>query len=122
MSVKQQEEEFKNYGGVDQESAYTTAAPPKFRKAVYVSSMVAAVGGFICGYDTGAVSGILAMPIFQNNFFTEENITYLQGLLLALYLTTAALGAFSSGYFCGKIKNKKNFTSLINLLTNLSLF
>lgn len=103
MSVKQQvEEEFKNYGGVDQDSA-SISAPPKFRKAVYVSSMVAAVGGFICGYDTGAVSGILAMPIFQSNFFTEENIVYLQGLLLALYLMTAALGAFSSGYFCGKI-------------------
>ncbi|KAI8088410.1 general substrate transporter [Thamnidium elegans] len=106
MSAKQQvDEEFKNYGGVDQDSAYTTA-PPKFRKAVYVSSMVAAVGGFICGYDTGAVSGILAMPIFQNNFFTEENITYLQGLLLALYLMTAALGAFSSGYFCDRFSRK----------------
>ncbi|KAI8087271.1 general substrate transporter [Thamnidium elegans] len=68
--------------------------------------MVAAVGGFICGYDTGAISGILAMPIFKNNFFTEENIVYLQGLLLSLYLMTGALGAFSSGYFCDRFSRK----------------
>lgn len=94
-----------NYGGVDQ--AFTPSVdmirPPKFRKAVYISSVVAAAGGFICGYDTGSISGILAMPIFQERFFTEENMVYLQGLLLALYLTTAALGAFFSGFFCGKL-------------------
>lgn len=102
MSIKQKmDEEFKNYGGVDHDSAYTIE-PPKFRKAVYVSSMVAAVGGFVCGYDTGAISGILAMPTFKNNFFNEDNIVYLQGLLLSLYLMTGALGSFSSGYFCGK--------------------
>lgn len=83
--------------------SYDTTEPPKFRKAMYLSAIVAAVGGFICGYDTGSISGILAMPQFTDNFFTEDNITYLQGLLLALYLMTAALGAFFSGFFCGKI-------------------
>lgn len=72
-----------------------------FRKGVYISSIVAAVGGFISGYDTGAVSGILTMPTFQDNFFTPDNLTYLQGLLLAFFLMTAALGAFFSGFFCG---------------------
>lgn len=90
---------------VDESSvvSYDTTAPPKFRKAMYLSAIVAAVGGFICGYDTGSISGILAMPQFTDNFFTEDNITYLQGLLLALYLMTAALGAFFSGFFCGKM-------------------
>lgn len=90
---------------VDESSvaSYDTTEPPKFRKAMYLSAIVAAVGGFVCGYDTGSVSGILAMPQFTENFFTDENITYLQGLLLALYLMTAALGAFFSGFFCGKI-------------------
>ncbi|KAI9354949.1 general substrate transporter [Pilaira anomala] len=107
MSVKQQlDGDLRKYGGIDQESAYSITQPPKFRKAVYLSSMVAAVGGFICGFDTGAISGILAMPVFTENFFTEENIVYLQGLLLALYLTTAALGAFFSGYFTDRFSRK----------------
>lgn len=84
--------------------------PPKFRKAVYLSAIVAAVGGFICGYDTGAVTGITAMPLFQSNFFTEDNIDYLQGLLFALYLMTAAIGAFFSGYLCGKFSLKIRYT------------
>lgn len=87
----------------DQVSEYSIS-PPKFRKAVYLSAIVAAVGGFICGYDTGAITGILAMPLFQENFFTEDTIVYLQGLLFALYLMTASLGAFFSGYFCGKLE------------------
>ncbi|KAL7314037.1 hypothetical protein PS15m_007696 [Mucor circinelloides] len=93
---------------VDESSvaSYDTTEPPKFRKAIYLSAIVAAVGGFVCGYDTGSVSGILAMPQFTNNFFTDENITYLQGLLLALYLMTAALGAFFSGFFCDRYSRK----------------
>ncbi|KAI7906281.1 general substrate transporter [Cokeromyces recurvatus] len=80
--------------------------PKKFRKAIYISALVAAMGGFICGYDTGAISGILAMPTFQAYFFTEENMTYLQGLLLALYLMTAALGAFIAGFLCDRFSRK----------------
>jgi hypothetical protein len=102
---EQDEGDKKSYGGVDRASSVAsldTTPPPKFRKAVYLSAIVAAVGGFVCGYDTGSISGILAMPIFQAKFFTEENMVYLQGLLLALYLMTAALGAFFSGFFCGK--------------------
>lgn len=92
---------------VDQKSM-SSVEPPRFRKAVYISAIVSAAGGFVSGYDTGAVSGILAMPTFTDNFFTEDNITYLQGLLLALYLMTAALGAFFSGFFCGKVNKKKS--------------
>ncbi|KAI9486212.1 MAG: general substrate transporter [Benjaminiella poitrasii] len=80
--------------------------PKRFRKAVYVSALVAAIGGFLCGYDTGAVSGILAIPIFQSYFFTPDNLDYLQGLLLALYLMTAALGAFFTGFFCDRFSRK----------------
>lgn len=80
--------------------------PPKFRKSLYISAIVAAIGGFITGYDTGAVSGILAMPTFTDNFFTDDNLDYLQGLLLALFLMTAALGSFTSGHFCGRICNQ----------------
>lgn len=101
MSSKIQTTADKTDYNVDQQSTLSVD-PPKFRKAVYVSALVAAVGGFVSGYDTGAVSGILAMPQFTDNFFTDDNITYLQGLMLALFLMTAALGAFFSGFFCGK--------------------
>ncbi|KAI8884194.1 general substrate transporter [Backusella circina FSU 941] len=74
--------------------------PNKFRKAVYVSAFVAAIGGFVCGYDTGSISGIMAMPTFNDHFFDPDQVVYLQGLLLALYLMAAALGSFSSGVLC----------------------
>ncbi|RCI06295.1 hypothetical protein CU098_002620 [Rhizopus stolonifer] len=100
----------KNYGGIssdkNSESLNETITPPPFRKAVYISALVAAIGGFVCGYDTGAISGILAMPTFQAHFFTKENIVYLQGLLLALFLMTAALGSFLSGFFCDRFSRK----------------
>ncbi|SAM03942.1 hypothetical protein [Absidia glauca] len=80
--------------------------PKPFRKSVYISSTVAALGGALCGYDTGCISSILAMDIFKSRFFTEDNYTYLQGLLLALYLMTAAIGSFSSGYFCDRFSRK----------------
>jgi hypothetical protein len=78
--------------------------PPRFRKAVYLSAIVAAVGGFICGYDTGSISGILAMDLFNAKFFNQSNAEYLQGLLLAFFMMTAALGSFTSGALCGKKK------------------
>ncbi|ORZ20299.1 general substrate transporter [Absidia repens] len=77
-----------------------------FRKSVYLSSTVAAFGGALCGYDTGCISSILAMEIFKAKFFTQETYVYLQGLLLAFYLMTAALGAFFSGYFCDRFSRK----------------
>lgn len=116
------ERDLKGYGGVTTTDQLSTASgtsiePPKFRKAVYLSSIVAAVGGFVCGYDVGSISGILAMPIFQAKFFTEENITYLQGLLLALYLTTAAVGALTSGYFCDRFSRKYSIIAAATLFS-----
>jgi hypothetical protein len=85
--------------------------PPRFRKAVYLSAIVAAVGGFICGYDTGSISGILAMDLFNARFFNQSNAEYLQGLLLAFFMMTAALGSFTSGALCGKKKKNTCFSS-----------
>lgn len=71
------------------------------RKNVYLYAIIAAVGGFICGYDTGSISSIIALPIFQKRFFIHGSIAYYESILLASYLVTSMLGAFFSGYICG---------------------
>lgn len=69
--------------------------------------MVAAIGGFLCGFDTGATGGVLTMAPFRHRFLTSDHPSsssseYLEGSFLATYLMMAAIGSFSSGYFCGK--------------------
>lgn len=55
---------------LDQPNYLATKSPPEslfpldnepkpFRKSVYISSTVAALGGALCGYDTGCISSIL---------------------------------------------------------------
>lgn len=80
---------------------------PKRRKLVHVYAIIAAIGGFICGYDTGSISSILALPVFQDRFFIHGSVAYYQSILLASYLVTSMLGAFFSGYFCGNNNNYK---------------
>jgi hypothetical protein len=55
----------------DQVSEYSIS-PPKFRKAVYLSAIVAAVGGFICGYDTGAITGSCHAIISRKLFYRRH--------------------------------------------------
>lgn len=71
------------------------------RKYVYTYAIIAATGGFVCTYDTGSISSIIALPIFQKHFFVNGSIEYYESILLASYLVTSMLGALSSGFFCG---------------------
>ncbi|KAI9481023.1 MAG: general substrate transporter [Benjaminiella poitrasii] len=79
-----------------------------FRKSVYLYALVAAIGGFVCGYDTGSISSIIALPLFQKRFFTSNTFAYYESILLASYLVTSMCGAFFSGYFCDHIGRKNS--------------
>lgn len=72
-----------------------------YRTSAYFYASVAALGGLVCGYDTGSISGIIALPYFQEQFFTHGSLAYYESMLLASYLIMSMCGAFFSGYFCG---------------------
>lgn len=93
----------------------TTQKKKTNRTLVYTYSIIAAVGGFITGYDTGSISSIVALPLFQKRFFLHNSLAYYESLLLASYLVTATIGAVSSGYFCDGIgrKNSMSFASFL---------
>jgi uncharacterized membrane protein (UPF0136 family) len=74
-----------------------------YRTSAYCYAIIAAVGGFVCGYDTGSISSIIALPYFQRRFFIHGSLAHYESMLLASYLITSMCGAFSSGFFCGTI-------------------
>ncbi|KAI8063017.1 general substrate transporter [Thamnidium elegans] len=92
------------------------------RKLVYLYASTAAVGGFICGYDTGSISSIIALPIFQRRFFLYGSLAFYQSILLASYLVTSMMGAFSSGYFCDAIGRKHSMLLSSFLLSTGIIF
>ncbi|KAH8548658.1 general substrate transporter [Umbelopsis sp. PMI_123] len=82
-------------------------APKKHSQfALYVAAILAAVGGFVSGYDTGAISGILAMSQFTDRFPTLNGNSYAQGLFVAAILLTAMLGSLLTGWVADKIGRK----------------
>ncbi|KAI8641034.1 general substrate transporter [Parasitella parasitica] len=85
---------------------HDTAIP--IRRFVYVYSIIAAGGGLICGYDTGSISSVITLPIFQDKFFIHGSLAYYQSILLASYLVTSMCGAFFSGFCCDSIGRKKS--------------
>jgi hypothetical protein len=65
-----------------------------------MSSNLLIIQQFICGYDTGAVAGILSLPTFMADF--PDINAYLKSVLLVMTLALGGLGALSSAYFCGR--------------------
>ncbi|KAG2177285.1 hypothetical protein INT43_007942 [Umbelopsis isabellina] len=74
--------------------------------ALYVAAILAAVGGFLSGYDTGAISGVIAMSQFTDRFTVMDGNTYVQGLFVAAILLTAMLGSLITGYVADLIGRK----------------
>ncbi|KAI7898970.1 general substrate transporter [Cokeromyces recurvatus] len=69
------------------------------RKSLYMAGVVAATGGFVTGFDTGAISGIMVLQPFINRFLNVDS-TYRNGLLVAMMLLTATIGGLASGNVC----------------------
>ncbi|KAL9469264.1 hypothetical protein ACSS6W_010958 [Trichoderma asperelloides] len=67
------------------------------RKAVYFYGIAPCTGGLAFGYDTGSMSGILAMPQFLNYFKHPSN--FRQGGITASILAGAFAGSLLTGAF-----------------------
>ncbi|RUS32838.1 hypothetical protein BC938DRAFT_474113 [Jimgerdemannia flammicorona] len=73
---------------------------------LYGAATLAALGGFIIGFDTGAISGILAMPQFNEAF---PGITSAQqGFLVSTILFTSFVGCLISGWLADIFSRKRS--------------
>jgi sugar porter (SP) family MFS transporter len=72
------------------------------RRSLYMAGIIAAGGGFVVGFDTGAISGIMVLQPFIDRFLNVD-ATYRSALLVAMMLLTATIGGLLSGHICGKI-------------------
>lgn len=70
------------------------------RKSLYMAGVISAGGGFVVGFDTGAISGIMVLEPFIQRFL-NENDAYRESLLVAMMLLTATIGGLISGNVCG---------------------
>ncbi|KAJ1653238.1 hypothetical protein IWQ61_006598 [Dispira simplex] len=74
------------------------------RFQVYLAASVAAIGGFMFGYDTGVISGILDMPNFKSYY---EYPTALQrGTIVSMLTLGCFVGSLLSGYSADKLGRK----------------
>jgi sugar porter (SP) family MFS transporter len=72
------------------------------RKSLYMAGIISAGGGFVVGFDTGAISGIMVLQPFIDRFLNESDV-YRESLLVAMMLLTATIGGLMSGNVCGNI-------------------
>lgn len=74
------------------------------RLSIYMAGIIAAGGGFIIGFDGGAISGTMVLQPFIDRFLNVDS-TYREALLIAMMLLTATIGGLGSGNLCGKFNN-----------------
>ena len=70
---------------------------------VVVISIVAAIGGFLFGFDTAVISGALSSLI---KYFQLENSPMLQGWLVSSIILGSVFGAALSGWLADKFGRK----------------
>lgn len=87
--------------------AQNTAVPPRTTRLVYLISVIAAIGGFLFGYDTGVISGAL--------LFIEKDFTlspFVEGVVVSAILVGAFLGAFGCGPLSDRIGRRRSIVVL----------
>lgn len=98
----------------DNESVSTNKAIKRGgRKSLYMAGIIAAGGGFVVGFDTGAISGIMVLQPFMDRFLNVD-AAYREALLVAMMLLTATIGGLASGHVCGKICSIPSITTRKN--------
>ncbi len=70
---------------------------------MFFLAMVAALGGFLFGFDTAVISGALSPLI---GYFSLESLPLLQGWLVSSVVLGCVIGAAVSGYFADKLGRK----------------
>ncbi|KAI9295089.1 sugar transporter [Neoconidiobolus thromboides FSU 785] len=74
------------------------------RLLVYTVSMFAAIGGFLFGYDTGVISGVLVTPSFVRAFFPINSLV--QGAIVSTLIAGAFVGSLVSGILADRMGRK----------------
>ncbi|GLJ44384.1 hypothetical protein SUGI_0930390 [Cryptomeria japonica] len=77
-------------------------SPPK--SFVIILTLVAGIGGFLFGYDTGVISG--ALLYIREDFESVEKSTVLQETIVSTAIGGAALGAALGGKTCDRFGRK----------------
>ncbi|ORY04107.1 sugar transporter [Basidiobolus meristosporus CBS 931.73] len=72
---------------------------------VYVASAAAAIGGFLFGYDTGVISGVLVMDRFKDRFGYADKPA-LEGFITSSLTLGCLIGSLSASYMADRFGRK----------------
>ena len=77
---------------------------PDFQR--YVLAAIASTGGLLFGFNTGIISG--ALPLIQRDWQLD---TFMSGLLVAVLLGSAVIGALIAGQICDRLGRREIITA-----------
>ena len=77
---------------------------------IYMSSAFTALGGFVFGYHTGVISGVITMPAFISNFTMNNGIDAVDhvktGGIVGVFLFGCFFGSLLSGQTSDRFSRK----------------
>lgn len=66
---------------------------------IYLATCLTAIGGFLYGYDTGVISGVLTVKLFRQDMgITESNAKEIIGNILAALQIGGTVGAIVQSF------------------------